>query len=599
MKKIHLNTIGYIALFGLAAALLFHLCSRTNQAMMAIVIKTEFVGEYSFDGNEWHPLETDTKFSSFDGDLLLRGQFADQGRMLVSFYLNHIGVTISVNGEWAFESGRATDDVPEMMCGSNWSGWLPEELNPEDEVEIRLHNPHKYGNAGAYNEFLDSLYWGGEIALTNELKKETEPYRIAGMVIMVVSVALLGVAAGYQVQKLPSAGLLWSMGLMSVFMGGYILIDTIDIEMYSSLIVFNTCVRQCCIMFASLEFVNCMRKILKGKENRIAGVAVTVLGAWNGILLILSLMDIIPVYDTGLYWAIAQGLVCILLLVFSVWECFQKTVNNKIELISGIILLLAILSELLNARMNWWRSGIVVKVMFVLLFVIHLVRAVRIVSHNHRASEKAKELAEELRNSRIVLAMSQIRTHFIFNILTAISGMCEYDPQKADETLIRFSRYLRNNIDIMEEDKLETFSKSLEHLEDYIALEQVRFGEKLGFEKNLETVDFKIPPLVLQPIVENAIKHGILLKQSGGTIKLHTYTKGENVIITITDDGVGFDVENIKNEGSIGLKNVRFRLQQMMNGRMDIESSPGNGTKVTITIPCPQNKLVRGAAECE
>ena len=75
--------------------------------------------------------------------------------------------------------------------------------------------------------------------------------------------------------------------------------------------------------------------------------------------------------------------------------------------------------------------------------------AVIIVSTNHRESQKAQELAGELKNNRIVLAMSQIRTHFIFNVLTAISGMCEYDPKKADATLIKFSRYLRNNIDIM------------------------------------------------------------------------------------------------------------------------------------------------------
>ena len=128
--------------------------------------------------------------------------------------------------------------------------------------------------------------------------------------------------------------------------------------------------------------------------------------------------------------------------------------------------------------------------------------------------------------------------------------MCEYDPRKADETLIRFSRYLRRNIDVMQEDALETFSKSLEHLEDYIALEQIRFGGRIQFIKVLEIENFKIPPLILQPLVENSIKHGILPKSSGGRITLHTWREGENIIITITDDGVGFSMEDEKREGS-------------------------------------------------
>lgn len=137
----------------------------------------------------------------------------------------------------------------------------------------------------------------------------------------------------------------------------------------------------------------------------------------------------------------------------------------------------------MNAYTNFWTSGIVIKVLFILFFIYHLLHAVVAIAGNQRESEKAKVLAKELKNSRIVLAMSQIKTHFIFNVLTAISGMCEYDPIKADETLVQFARYLRHNIDVMQEDGLEMFSKTLEHLEDYVQLEQVRFGDKIKFVK--------------------------------------------------------------------------------------------------------------------
>lgn len=586
-KKLRFGVIGYIALFLLAGILVFYLCKATNQSMPSIVVETEFVGEYSLGGSDWKPYDKDTKLSSFEGDLVLRGGFRESFPGVVSFYLNHIGVSISVNGEEVFYSGRVRDDIPEMMCGSNWSGWCYDVENPEDILEIRLHNPHSYGNADAYNEFLDSLCFGGGETLERHLKPEGLPYRIAGICIMVVSIALLGMALGYTAQRLPSAGLLWSMGAMALFMGGYILLDTRDIEFKSELIIFNTCMRQICIMFAALELGGCIRKILTGRAGRIASYAVAVLGVYDGILLLLSLINQVSIYDSGLYWAALQGIVCLVLLGCCICEYRRSDRENRVMLVSCVILLSVVLLELVNARVNLWTSGIVVKLAFLLLFVFHLVRAVKIVAANHRESARAKELAKEVKNNRIILAMSQIRMHFVFNVLTAISGLCESDPVRADESIIHFARYLRGNMDVIQKDEPIPFSKALAHLENYIALEQLRFGDKIKFEKNLEVTDFEIPPLVLQPLAENAIKHGLLPKLSGGTIRLETKQQGSNVIVAVIDDGVGFDTKSLKEEESVGLSNVRFRIAQMMSGRLELESSPEQGTKAILIIPCP------------
>ena len=191
----------------------------------------------------------------------------------------------------------------------------------------------------------------------------------------------------------------------------------------------------------------------------------------------------------------------------------------------------------------------------------------------------------QLTEVRVTTTMSQIRSHFIFNVLNAISGMCKYDPEKADDTVVRFARYLRNNIDIMEHDKNIPFAADLRQLEDYVMLEQVRFGDKLEFYTDVETDQFMIPPLILQPVVENAIKHGISKKQSDGTIILRTRDAGENIVITVEDDGVGFDTQELSKEKSVGLKNIRFRLHHLVNGTLDIASEEGKGTIVTITIP--------------
>jgi len=163
--------------------------------------------------------------------------------------------------------------------------------------------------------------------------------------------------------------------------------------------------------------------------------------------------------------------------------------------------------------------------------------------------------------------------------------MCKYDPEKADETIVRFSRYLRNNIDIMQEDKMMPFEVALQRLEDYVMLEQVRFGERLEFVTDLEETDFMIPPLILQPLVENSIKHGISKKKDGGTILLSTWKEDGNIMISIDDDGLGFDMKELEKEASVGLRNIRFRIQHLLNGTLTFKSEINKGTKAIISFP--------------
>ena len=141
MKKIKWNVMGYIILFVIAGALLYHMCQNSMQAAMSFVIGVDFVGEYRQGDNDWKPLDADTRLSAFDGDVILRGQLSEPLFGMVSFYLNHIGVSVMVNGELITESGRITDAVPKEMCGSYWSGWTHAGEEPIKEIEIRLHNP--------------------------------------------------------------------------------------------------------------------------------------------------------------------------------------------------------------------------------------------------------------------------------------------------------------------------------------------------------------------------------------------------------------------------------------------------------------------------
>ena len=209
-------------------------------------------------------------------------------------------------------------------------------------------------------------------------------------------------------------------------------------------------------------------------------------------------------------------------------------------------------------------------------------------------AEKERTLAQterELTDSRITSMLSQIRSHFIFNVLGTISTYCKTDPQRADEALVKFSRYLRRNMRYLETKGNVPFSAEAAQIEDYVSLEQMRFGDLIEFGEDFETTDFLLPPLTVQPLVENAIKHGLTLPGKKGSVCILTRREPGAVRIEVVDDGVGFDPQKLNESESIGIRNIRQRLQYMANAALTIESAPGQGTRAVIRIPTEEEKL--------
>ena len=128
------------------------------------------------------------------------------------------------------------------------------------------------------------------------------------------------------------------------------------------------------------------------------------------------------------------------------------------------------------------------------------------------------------------------------------------------------------------------FSKELQHISAYLELEKLRFEDDLNIIFDIQETDFFIPSLTIQPLVENAVKHGICGREEGGTLTLHTHREGNDVIVQIKDDGVGFDINDLENKEHVGLENVKNRLKHIVNGKLKLESKLGVGTIATITI---------------
>lgn len=204
--------------------------------------------------------------------------------------------------------------------------------------------------------------------------------------------------------------------------------------------------------------------------------------------------------------------------------------------------------------------------------------------------EMAKNLVEnerELMQSQVSLAISQIQPHFLYNTLSTIAELCRKDSAMAEEVTNRFALYLRGNLEHMGDSFPVEFSKELKHVQTYLWIEKIRFQEELQVVYDIQTEDFIIPALTVQPLVENAVMHGMMGSENVCTITIRTKCVERGYQVIIEDDGCGFDPEQVKNDGRkhIGIESVRSRLKFMVGGTLTVKSAIGKGTTVIIEIP--------------
>ena len=198
-----------------------------------------------------------------------------------------------------------------------------------------------------------------------------------------------------------------------------------------------------------------------------------------------------------------------------------------------------------------------------------------------------QQLQENCRMQTEIM-LSQIQPHFLYNTLGAIQSLCKTDPPTAEQAVAKFSRYLRGNMSALNQETTIPFTQELAHTRLYLELEQLRYEVALEVCYDLSCTEFEIPTLTLQPLVENAVRHGVRGKLSGrGTVTISSREYPDHYEVAVTDDGPGFDPQREPDDGQphIGLKNVKERLKGTVNGRLDVESSPGKGTRVSIFLP--------------
>lgn len=494
----------------------------------------------------------------------------------LAFYINHHNVKITLENEVVYraeESGRKF-----RTTGGIWVMLPLDEMDNGKELRIEI--------TPLYKDYQDeiTLFIGTEAAICKGVFLKALPEIILSLCTVFTGVFLLLMAAYYSIKHL-TIQQLYAVGSLAVSAGiwrftygrfAYLLLPQSSVFVYTLSIV--------ALMLIALSMLGCVefRKHETWKKN-----LRYVLRIYCMIYIVQMVCQALGLYDLRQTLKIVHGTIilsAVILLYDGISAWFEKPQpKNFWERNYSWMMGIGVILDLLMYYFSDTSMGMLFTLSAILCF--SMMESFKLLLQFTEQRTALEEMKIRLALSRTTTMMSQIRSHFVFNLLNAISGMCKYDPEKADETVVRFARYLRNNIDIMEDDRNILFTKDLRQLEDYVVLEQIRFGDKIEFYEDIEVDHFMIPPLILQPIVENAIKHGVSKKKTKGTIILATREEANQIVITVEDDGVGFDMQELEKEQSVGLKNIRFRLEHLVQGSLEIASRKGEGTKVTIRLP--------------
>lgn len=307
----------------------------------------------------------------------------------------------------------------------------------------------------------------------------------------------------------------------------------------------------------------------------ILSIIIYLAGVFNPTLY--RLEDGAPVYNVAIYVIlnIMSKFACVCGIVLLIYH--RKVISKQETFLSITFILLASLLVIVDEL-----SGF--SVSYILISLFALVLYVRIDLHKGLLLERKER---EITQWKTQIMLSQMQPHFLYNVLTTISGMCEIDNAlQARDVVNRFADYFRINLQSLGKENTIPFEKELEHVKTYLWLEKIRFEDELQISYDIETTDFFIPSLALQPMVENAVKHGILPKEDGGRVTIRTRETTMGYEVVVEDDGVGFDVtEKWDSQVHVGIENVSKRLELICNGTCTIHSEKGKGTVVTIHIP--------------
>ncbi|MCU6736905.1 sensor histidine kinase [Diplocloster agilis] len=562
-----------------------------NRVEFGDLYPVEIDGLYSEEGGPWKPLTRETEFDILSyRDITVRGHFnrdvPEGEKLFLKIELVH--AALRVNGQELLNISRDEENGnPFKARGYFWVAVESPGITTEDTVELNFGNFYWNGYKSQFDELLWNMKAGEELALLKDALRQDAGILVIGLVFSGLTLFLLIGALLCTVLRIQGAVKFLWLGLvtLSSVLWFWTLSPALAFAFpwpVSLGVLYVVSIQGIAIFVILFIFSN-----VSGWRKKAMLICLCSLLAELIKDIVMYQAGIVDIYDSINFSMVIDlgAAVCSLICLF--YECYWLK-KQEIRCLLRAMLPLAAggILELVNGYVQFTVEAVCWGIGLVIFTILEGINTLLWVRQKSESEKQILKLENEMTQTRISSMLSQIQPHFLFNALTTIRYLCDYQPEKASVAVDDFSQYLRGNMVSLTQKAPVTFDQELDHLKHYLSLEQMRF-ENITVIYDLKATGFLLPVLTIQPLVENAIRHGITKREEGGTITLSTREDENHWTIQIKDDGIGFDPEEEKKDGRIhvGIQNVRRRIADMCGGSLQVESTPGVGTTVTIVLP--------------
>ena len=521
--------------------------------------------KYDVDANEEFVIYTDIPFNQDDYNTLL-------------IYTKQQRIQVYLDDELFFDnSTKESRLIGKAEQGKINLVTLPKNIEGK-RLKVIITSPYE-----EFSGYIESIRVGYRHNFIMEIFTIHFPYLAFGFFLFISAIVLLlstvlFVKSNEDIKRMVS--LLSAEAFLSLALLCESKILTIYIDGYLNAVTYI-----CLIVFVTL-FLYYMLNSISKKTYRVILMTLYVISIIH--LFVSPILHIIGIFDLFESLVITIILLMVTITVFAIYKIYQlieSKRNNKpvFECVLGCLIFLTFLGSVVLSY-----TDITYYVIPCLIFLIYIFykygSSITDVILN---AKKSAEYEAQLKETKNYLIQSQMKSHFIFNTLGAIRTMIVSQPNTAYNMMTDFTKYLRANISNISPNEQIPFSQELDHIKAYVNIEKQRFQRRLEVVYDIKSTNFLIPPLSVEPLVENAVKHGVCKRVEGGTVRIATDETKDKYIIIVEDNGVGFDPNILDDESkknSVGLKYIKIRLETLAHANFVIESVPGKGTVATISI---------------
>ena len=558
-------------------------------------------GVYSIDGGEWKTIDSNQSVKEHFHEITVKGKLDETAKAfeVLAISSNDVWYTLkTADGEYEITNRRTPPDIPEEQYMpenrmAQTPGYKVEQLDTmlfpekvlsgEQELILEVEYPYALATENFSDCFsVNYCRYGG---LYDQLFFKSVP-----AILLFVLVCFFGLfffpVSGFILGRINYRYLCF--GLLCFFWGLYMITQSLSTFLNLWIIDETMClfaVKVINYLFVTSVFLYLKSNLQKPLTRAIANISIAVFFLTVVVAAVLHLTNTVDLTASqpNMFIGIAA---CTVIMIVLLSTEIRNNRNTLVFMLSWIPLLLTLVLDVIDQYVhligsNFFNYGLAVTMAY------QIVRLILDLRTQYKEAIRFQQMQKELYEAKVSVMVSQIQPHFMYNALTSIAMMCTINPETAQEATVIFADYLRGNMDSLKQTAPVPFETELKHLEKYLYIEKLRFADLLNIEYDIQTTDFKLPLLSIQPLVENAVKHGVGMAEDGGTVKISTRETENAYEVIVEDDGVGFDVNEKKDDGRshVGMENTKKRLHDMCGGEVVITSEIGKGTKARVILP--------------